>query len=1183
MRPTRRTWVGLCSFPGSDHPVTGVRQNLTVLEGVFEMTRINKSGGGIGRFLSVYVALSLMIAMVSPGIVVHAEESATTQPQVTGDVGGSVAATQVAEAPGPAAAIVSTGAAPTAPSTSVRVRRPSTTAPTVVTAPAGAPTVVDPIPYAPVGEVSLEGWTLAPHAKWTSGDVKGYFEGDWIPFRLTIDNTKGSAVTVQVPSMVYKVDHINGGAVAVDETSGWRWQVGSGAVTAYSPTTQDSASNPMYLATTLPEAAGFIIPAGEVGYVYFEGHLAITSYWMTQDPAYLGASGYPGSSAQARLVEWNGGTIGDKTVPFPVGRETVPTGELTGLKFEDLNGNGTRDAGENPLAGWVFHLTYAGDHPFTLTATSTADGSFSFAGLPAGEYLLSEVTQAPYVLTTNLSQPITVANGQTTGPIEVGNRRPDVKKTFSLTVDGRVPAADSYFVRYVIGTTSHDQPLSLDGGAYTADVMLPYNTTISSWQFFAMMGDLEVSLSAVLGPETLTGPLTNPYTYVPGRISGHKYLDLDGDGQADVPGQGWLIKLFRDGAFYAQATTGADGTFAFAGLLPGSYTLEEAEQSDYIKVTPSGAFLGPFEVVSGSVVTGVDFLNQAKPTGILVTKSVEPTVAHVGDTLTYTIDVQNTGGVSLLLTTVSDPLFNGGANLLTVPVSLLPGQSLSDLGMAIVLHIAAPDADGVDNTAYAEGETVFGAVFGTDVAHVDILRPAIEITKSVDPTLVTDSGDVTYHVTVTNTGNTTLTVDVVDYVDSAVHRVLDTGLVLAPLAHQDYSWTETIDSPTSDTVVATGIDPLQGQVSAEASAAVGVQLTKTFELTIDGTLPGADSYTVRYLVGDVWHDLSLAPHGGVYSASVIVPYGTTIASWQFFAILGPEQVALSAVLGPETLTGPLTNPFTYVPGQISGHKFSDLDGNGVWDEGEPALQGWTIRLYRMEPVPVAVDVSPADVPVGWSLVAETTTGADGTYSFDGLVPGVYRVEEVQQPGWTMTAAPDDMSVVSGTVVTGADFGNQEEFLPFTDTRLTKTADRSTAAPGDLVTYTLTYKNIGGGTLESVTIVDDYDQRYMTPVDVSGATVADGKLTWTDSVPLGPDEQRTITYTMRVSADMPTGLTHVDNVAVITPGDHEATWRVDVNVDEPFLPFTGGEAAALLAVAAVAALAGIVFRRMGQAS
>ena len=36
---------------------------------------------------------------------------------------------------------------------------------------------------------TLEGYTLEPHEKWTTGDIKGWAEGECIPFRYTVENT----------------------------------------------------------------------------------------------------------------------------------------------------------------------------------------------------------------------------------------------------------------------------------------------------------------------------------------------------------------------------------------------------------------------------------------------------------------------------------------------------------------------------------------------------------------------------------------------------------------------------------------------------------------------------------------------------------------------------------------------------------------------------------------------------------------------------------------------------------------------------------------------------------------------------------------------------------------------------------------------------------------------------------
>ena len=97
---------------------------------------------------------------------------------------------------------------------------------------------------------------------------------------------------------------------------------------------------------------------------------------------------------------------------------------------------------------------------------------------------------------------------------------------------------------------------------------MPYNTTITSWQFFATPGP--VALAPAAGPETLTAPRTNPLRYVPGQISGHKFV---GTVEDNDPAAGWTIELYRNGGTepYMTAVTAADGTYSFTGLLPGTY------------------------------------------------------------------------------------------------------------------------------------------------------------------------------------------------------------------------------------------------------------------------------------------------------------------------------------------------------------------------------------------------------------------------------------------------------------------------------------------------------------------------------------------------------------------------------------------------------------------------------------
>jgi hypothetical protein len=113
------------------------------------------------------------------------------------------------------------------------------------------------------------------------------------------------------------------------------------------------------------------------------------------------------------------------------------------------------------------------------------------------------------------------------------------------------------------------------------------------------------------------------------------------------------------------------------------------------------------------------------------------------------------------------------------------------------------------------------------------------------------------------------------------------------------------------------------------------------------------------------------------------------------------------VVGGSTVTGMDFGNFRL--GSIAGQKFQDSDGNGADDPGEPGLAGWTIVLDA----------------VNGATHLNTVTDANGKYGFTNLGPGTYRVREIGQSGWMQTTVdPPDLTIVSGSSMTGVDFGNR---------------------------------------------------------------------------------------------------------------------------------------------------------------
>lgn len=78
------------------------------------------------------------------------------------------------------------------------------------------------------------------------------------------------------------------------------------------------------------------------------------------------------------------------------------------------------------------------------------------------------------------------------------------------------------------------------------------------------------------------------------------------------------------------------------------------------------------------------------------------------------------------------------------------------------------------------------------------------------------------------------------------------------------------------------------------------------------------------------------------------------------------------------------------PGEISGYKWSDRNGNGQFDADESGIAGWRIYLDHNENGQLDTDET------------STVTDANGFYSFSDLRFGNYTVAEVNEPRWSQT-------------------------------------------------------------------------------------------------------------------------------------------------------------------------------------
>jgi len=122
------------------------------------------------------------------------------------------------------------------------------------------------------------------------------------------------------------------------------------------------------------------------------------------------------------------GAKGTDTATYEVSEGQQSTGYIYGTKYNDLNGNGIRDAGEPGLVGWLISLRGTSDAdpsiPVVGTTTTDTDGNYVFPRVDPGAYTLSETSQSGWTQTCPPSPgtyTITLTSGQAVSNLDFGN------------------------------------------------------------------------------------------------------------------------------------------------------------------------------------------------------------------------------------------------------------------------------------------------------------------------------------------------------------------------------------------------------------------------------------------------------------------------------------------------------------------------------------------------------------------------------------------------------------------------------------------------------------------------------------------------------------------------------------------------------------------------------------------
>jgi uncharacterized repeat protein (TIGR01451 family) len=150
---------------------------------------------------------------------------------------------------------------------------------------------------------------------------------------------------------------------------------------------------------------------------------------------------------------------------------------------------------------------------------------------------------------------------------------------------------------------------------------------------------------------------------------------------------------------------------------------------------------------------------------LTVVKTADVEAAAVGQIVTYSFLVTNTGNVTITDPTIDDVDFSGSGELSAIAcpddASIAPGEEITCTATYTVTQ-ADIDAGELSNTATASGTTPTGDPTGPSTPSTEIVTtdplPALTLVKSADVVEITRPGQVvTYSFLVTNTGNVTMT------------------------------------------------------------------------------------------------------------------------------------------------------------------------------------------------------------------------------------------------------------------------------------------------------------------------------------------------------------------------------------------------------------------------------------------
>ena len=922
-----------------------------------------------------------------------------------------------------------------------------------------------------------------------------------------------------------------------------------------------------------------LLPPNASGYRVTEGAIPAASGSFIDGRETLGTAG--GNASVNDQFDAIALSAGSQATGYLFGELGIAP--ITGTVYIDLNRNNVLDPLpiDGRIPGVTITLVLGPNCSGTVVASTVTDasGNYSFSGAAAGlTYTLCETQPAGYLsgsenpgtnASSSAANAITITNLPVTGSAgnhfgeQASNSVISGRVWLDTNNDGVIDPTEAG----IAGVTLELSGTDLAGGAVTRTVLTDAS---GNYRFDALApgsyqvrepsqpaGSLNGRTLAGTGGGTVTAPGATPSLIAgitlgpsqtasannfaeipPALLAGVVYADNNNNGVKDTAEAGLagvalnLTGADDTGAAVSLATTTAgDGSYQFANLRPGNYTVTEPSQpagtsngitspgslggtATSAAVTPSA--ISAISLPVGGQATANNFGEIGFSPDLRVSKSHTLARFTVNNLAGYSLSVRNAGDAATVgAYTVSDRLPTG-LTLAAVPsgagwvCSGAVGDSRFDCSSSTVIAAGAAGSSVISLSvkvaaAAAAASPVSNAVMVDGGGELDARRPSDAeraLFNGGNPAALPICSNPAAHKVCRDPAVVQLAAAVSGVVWSDVGstpRLLDAG------DKRLAGWLVEVIDPAIGTVLATARTGVDGSYRI-ADLVPGVPLAIRFRDPASGVVFG---YPVNGHTG-------LGASGAACDASNAAAQGTasscvgTGANPALTVVLAPGQelTQQSLPVDPSGVVYDSGNR-SPVPGAVVA--LSPIGACAGWDPASQLVGGAT-GGYRINGCSVAMTVgadgfyqyifgpsAPASCafaitvtpPVGYTAPSLAIPPSAGTLSPTG---GASAVFAVQPQAAAPSAAPGAatgyyLAITGGSGVAGIVHNHLpiDPALP-TGIRLSKTGDKAVVELGDTLRYTITVQITAGPTPRQITVVDRLPAGFSI---VAGSAMVEG--------------------------------------------------------------------------------------------